>query len=88
MTELIIMFIVFGWVSLMLTSSGKTVRKKGSVPRMKDPPPPPEKKCICNNVAKHSPGGRCEACWSKITKPKDFDEKMRKLRNESSLFTK
>lgn len=37
------MFIVFGWVSLMLTSSSRTVRKKGSVPKMENPPPPPKK---------------------------------------------
>lgn len=24
-----------------------------------------KKKCICNDIGKHSPGGRCEACHSK-----------------------
>lgn len=42
---------------------------KESVLRMRNPPSPPKTKCICNNISKHSPGGRCEACWSKITRP-------------------
>lgn len=33
---------------------------KGKVPKMRNPPAPP-KKCICNDIGKHSPGGRCEA---------------------------
>jgi hypothetical protein len=82
MTELIVLFVFFGWVSMMLKSSerstGRSIywsrplpskKRKGSVPRMRNPPPPPKTKCICNNISNHSPGGRCEACWSKITKP-------------------
>ena len=82
MTELIVLFVFFGWISLMLKSSGEGfIRKipmppehlrpkvKGSVPKMENPPKPPKTKCICNNISNHSPGGRCEACWSKITKP-------------------
>ena len=34
------------------------------IPKMKNPPAPP-KKCICNDIGKHSPGGRCESCHSK-----------------------
>lgn len=34
------------------------------IPEMENPPTPP-KKCICNDIGKHSPGGRCEACHSK-----------------------
>lgn len=69
MPELIALFMILGWVSIMLKSSERSDGKKGSVPRMKNPPPPPKTKCICNNISNHSPGGRCEACWSKITKP-------------------
>ena len=72
--------LVFGWVSVMLASSESSgmpkyknppasPKRKGSVPRMRNPPPPPIKKCICNAIEEHSPGGRCEACWTKITKP-------------------
>ena len=81
MDEIIYVFIFLGWVALMLKSSGEGFmrkipkppehlrpRKKESVLKMKNPPPPPNK-CICNSIEEHSPGGRCEACWSKITKP-------------------
>lgn len=72
--EIIWIAIALGWVSLMLPSSGEGFmrkipmppehlrpKKKGSVPKMKNPPHPPKKKCICNDISKHSPGGRCEA---------------------------
>ena len=81
MNELIVIFIVLGWVSLMLKSSQRTSyrnrelppeylrpRKKVSVPKMKNPPPPPNK-CICNNIEEHSPGGRCKMCHSILKRP-------------------
>jgi hypothetical protein len=43
--------------------------EKGSVPRYPNPPAPP-KKCICNDIGKHTPGGRCEADHS--IKPNNF----------------
>lgn len=37
------------------------------------PKPPehlrPKKKCICNDIANHSPGGRCEVCYEKNSMP-------------------
>lgn len=30
------------------------------IPKYQNPPAPP-KKCICNDIGKHTPGGRCEA---------------------------
>ena len=36
------------------------IRTSKGIPKMKNPPPPP-KKCICSDIGKHSPGGRCEA---------------------------
>jgi hypothetical protein len=68
--EIIWIAIAMGWISLMLSSSSST--RKGSVPRMKNPRalPPKKKKCICNDIEKHSPGGRCKACYSKIKIPK------------------
>lgn len=57
--EIIWFAFVIGWISLMLKSSSK--KGKESVPRMKNPPPPPIKKCICNTIENHSPGGMCEA---------------------------
>lgn len=38
---------------------------KGRTPKMRNPPAPP-KKCICNDIGKHSPGGRCEADHSEL----------------------
>ena len=69
MPELIALFVILGWVSIMLKSSERSDGKKGSVPRMKNPPPPPKKKCICNDISKHSPGGRCEACYLLLKRP-------------------
>jgi hypothetical protein len=38
------------------------------------PKPPehlrPKIKCICNNIANHSPGGRCAACYKKGSVPR------------------
>jgi hypothetical protein len=40
------------------------------VPKMRNPPAPP-KKCICNDIGKHSPGGTCEAEHSRPEFPTD-----------------
>jgi hypothetical protein len=59
MTELIILFIILGWVSTMLKSGGRTGGR--TTPMPPEHLRPKEKKCICNDISKHSPGGICEA---------------------------
>ena len=73
MTELIILFVVFGWVSLMLTSSERNGKRKGSVPKMKNPPPPPKKIGNCamdcgNTYPSPGPDVICLNCGSSIIK--------------------
>lgn len=86
MNELIVLFLFFGWVSLMLKSSERSTgssmywsrplppkKRKGSVPRMKNPPNPPKKigNCYmdCGNT-RPSPGPDviCLNCGSSIIK--------------------
>lgn len=59
--------------------------RKGSVPKMKNPPPPPDTKCICNNIAYHSPGGKCEACHSI---PPAISKESLRLSNENHIKAK
>lgn len=73
MTELIVLFVFFGWVSLMLKSIERSDGKKGSVPRMKNPPPPPRKKGNCyldcgNTYPFPGPDIICLNCGSSIIK--------------------
>jgi hypothetical protein len=76
--ELIYLIMFFGWFSLMLHTSGRSggrktpmppehLRpKKNSMPTYDNPPPPPKRKrCICNIISEHTPGGRCEANHSR-----------------------
>lgn len=83
MDIVIVCIAVFGWLCMMpnliwegfmrkIPKPPEHLRpkKNGSVPRMRNPPPPPNTICVCNDIANHSPGGRCEACYSKNTMPR------------------
>lgn len=67
MDIVIVCIAVFGWFCMMPNLFGEGFMRK--IPR----PPEhlrPKTKCICNNIANHSPGGRCEACYVKNTMPR------------------
>jgi hypothetical protein len=70
--EIIWIAIAIGWISLMLSSSSST--RKGSVPKMKNPPPPPIKEGNCYldcGATYPSPGPDviCLKCGSSIKRP-------------------
>lgn len=84
--EIIWIALALGWVSLMLKSSGEGFmrkipmppehlrpKKKGSVPRMRNPPPPPQKIGTCymdcgNTHPSPGPDVICLNCGSSIIK--------------------
>ena len=64
---LVLLVLAFG-IAVLLAFLG-VVSNSSSRPR----PPEhlkPKSKCICNNIANHSPGGKCEACFKKNSMPR------------------
>ena len=57
-------------IGILLILFDKSEKYKG-IPKMENPPAPP-KKCICNDIGKHTPGGRCEAEHSLIPIPEEW----------------
>lgn len=62
-------------IGILLILFDKSEKYKG-IPKMENPPAPP-KKCICNDIGKHTPGGRCEANHFELLKNELIEKRKR-----------
>ncbi|MBX9886680.1 MAG: hypothetical protein K2Y30_01945 [Flavobacteriaceae bacterium] len=68
-----IVYCVFCMIALAIIIFKLFSKEDFGLWRYENPPPAPSKgilKCVCNNIANHTPGGRCEACYKKGSVPR------------------